>query len=202
MSKYTRTRLSRWNRIKWNRNQELIPINQKQACINYCYHSFWNSLLKAVKKCSFLKMVGNFIFQIRVKCALLFVPILNTYALIISALSQHLYYCSCGRPSPSPACVPRDISTSCRPGAVCDVCVEAVFLVFMASAMTSRHNLTGHSENPSPREYSFRVLHILTINMLNKTDEFGVTQRRSRQRKPCYHAEQRSTWHLCLWDTA
>ena len=49
-----------------------------------------------------------------------------------------------GRPSPSPSCVPRDVSTSCRPVAVC---VEAVFLVFMASAMTSRHYLTSHNEN-------------------------------------------------------
>ena len=101
-------------------------------------------------------------------------------------LSQQLYYCSCGRPSPSPACVPRDVSTNCRPGAVC---VEAIFLVFMASAMTSHHYLTSHSENPNPLEYSFRVLHILTINMLNKIEECGVTQRRLRQSKACSHAE-------------
>ena len=42
------------------------------------YHSFEDSFFKAVTKCSFLKTVGNFIFQLRVKYALHFVPILNT----------------------------------------------------------------------------------------------------------------------------
>ena len=48
------------------------------------------------------------------------------------------------------------------------------FLVSMASAMTSHHYLTSHSENPNPLEYLFRVLHILTINMLNKMVDFLI----------------------------
>ena len=143
-------------------------------------------------------MVENFIFQLRVKYAMLSVPILNTWALIITALSHQFQYCNCGRLNPSPAYVPRGESTSCRPGAVC---WETAFLIFMASVMTSRHYLTCHSENPNPLEYLFRFLHTLTINMLNKRYELVVARRRSRQRKPCSHAEQRSTCH-CLWDAA
>ena len=73
------------------------------------------------------------------------------------------------------------------PRAVClGPYVWRLLLVFMASAMTPHHYLTtSHSENPNPLEYSFRVLHILTINMLNKIDEFGVTHRPSWQGEAC-----------------
>ena len=115
------------------------------------------------------------------KCALHFVPIL------ITALSQQLHYCSCGRPRPSLACVTREMYPRVVGLGPYD-CVAGMcggYLVFMASSMTSHHYLTSHSQNPNPLEYSFRVLHILTMDMLNKIDKFGVTQRRQRQREAC-----------------
>ena len=88
-------------------------------------------------------MVGNFVFQLRVKYALLFVPIFNiglnhyhssfvTVAVVGLVHHRRVY----------PEMYPRAVHSR-RPGAIC---VEAVFLVFMASAMTSHHYLTSHSE--------------------------------------------------------
>ena len=47
---------------------------------------------------SMLKMVGNFNLQQRIKYALHFCA--DPQHVIITTLSQQLYYCSCGRPSP------------------------------------------------------------------------------------------------------